>query len=163
MNTMSTAVPYSYDPVDQLTEVIQKTSSGNYRISFAYDLRGLQIENTSPETGSIQLNYDAQGNLIKKTDPLLRKSGTMIRHEYDGLGRLSRTDYPDMEDVTYRYGNPESHKSINAAGRLLSSSDESGIINYEYGRMDEVTLEKRTLKSQRHGKTLSAKTGFQSD
>ena len=158
-------VLYTYDPISQLEQVIQHTPQGDYTVHFSYDLRGLQTEMTSPETGKTVLHYDERGSLIEKSTPNLRSAGKVITYAYDGLGRLLRTRYPDMDNVTYTYGDPEipEHKTIHAIGRILSRTDQSGSIKYTYGKMGEVVQEERTLNSQRYGNSLSAVTGFQSD
>ena len=117
--------------------MIQHTPQGDYTAHFSCDLRGLQTQMTSPETGETVLRYDERGSLIEKSTPNLRSAGKVITYAYDGLGRLLRTRYPDMDDVTYTYGDPDNaeHKTIHGVGRLLSRTDQSGSIDYRFGKM----------------------------
>jgi len=76
----------------------------DYSINFTYDMRGLQVTQESPETGLINYWYDRRGNLIVRDDANRRAVGKMVRNHYDGFGRISRTEYPDSEDVKCFYG-----------------------------------------------------------
>lgn len=98
--------------------------------------------------GVVRYRYDERGNLIERSDPNLRARGKVVRHHYDGFGRISRREYPESEDVHYFYGD-STKKSINAVGRLIRRRDESGLHEFEYGKMGEVIRERRTLHSQR--------------
>ena len=74
--------------------------------------------------------------------------------KYDGLNRLIKIDYPDTEDTIYTYGNA-SDKSVGAAGKILSVTDASGSLEYEYGKLGEVTKETRTLATHLNGKKIA--------
>ncbi|ORC25812.1 hypothetical protein B4O97_19195, partial [Marispirochaeta aestuarii] len=84
--------------------------------------------------------------LVKKVSAVLRETGGAVNYGYDGLGRLIHIRYPDPAmDVSYQYGTAAAAAEY-GAGRLLSRSDESGSIDYEYGKMGEVIAETRTLR-----------------
>ena len=145
---------YEYSPLGELLKAIQgDTSISDYSAKFTYDMRGLQVSRESPETGIINYKYDKRGNLIERDNPKLRTKKKVIRHHYDGFGRPKRTEYPESEDVRYFYGDSSaSIRRINGVGRLIRRSDESGSIEFEYGKLGEVTSERRSLHSQRAGK-----------
>src|SRR5215470_4675139 len=78
---------YSYDVLDDLTNVTQATSSRN----FVYDsLRRLRSA-TNPENHTVQYNYDANGNLSSRTDG--RNITTTF--QYDKLDRVIQKAYSD--------------------------------------------------------------------
>ena len=79
-------VSYTYDPISQLEQVIQHTPQGDYTVHFSYDLRGLQTQMTSPETGETVLRYDERGSLIEKSTPNLRSAGKVITLRGDVAG-----------------------------------------------------------------------------
>ena len=91
----------------------------------------------SLDAGLVEYFYDTSGNLVKKIDDNLRADETEILYEYDGLNRLVKTDYPYMTDVVNIYGNPGN--GDNSAGRLVKRIDESGSVDYTYGKMGETT------------------------
>ncbi|WP_306766984.1 toxin TcdB middle/N-terminal domain-containing protein, partial [Olavius algarvensis spirochete endosymbiont] len=142
-------VDYEYNPLGELLEVRQSNQGeDDYSVRFTYDMRGLQVAQESPERGVVRYRYDERGNLIERSDPNLRAKGKVVRHHYDGFGRISRRDYPESEDVHYFYGD-STKKNINGVGRLIRRRDESGLHEFEYGKMGEVIRERRTLHSQR--------------
>ncbi|WP_319562666.1 RHS repeat-associated core domain-containing protein [Marispirochaeta sp.] len=141
---------YSYDVLGQLCEAVIRdenvSGSPEYRTEYEYDLRGLQTTLESADTGRTTLSYDEAGRLVKKVSAVLRETGGAVNYEYDGLGRLIHIRYPDPAmDVSYRYGTAAAAAEY-GAGRLVSRSDESGSIDYEYGKMGEVIAENRTLR-----------------
>ena len=62
-------VSYTYDPISQLEQVIQHTPQGDYTVHFSYDLRGLQTEMTSPETGRDSSALRRTGQPYRKEHP----------------------------------------------------------------------------------------------
>ena len=73
--------------------------------------------------------YDANGNLVRRTDA----NGATIKYEYDTENRLTRILYPDGSKVTYTY---------DALGRRTQMTDPLGTTTYAYdlyGRLVEVT------------------------
>ena len=68
----------------------------------------------------------------------------MIKYEYD-YNRLKKVTYPNHpeNDITYTYGGPNARE--NRVGRLALLEDGSGATEYSYGRMGEVTKQRRTL------------------
>ncbi len=94
---------YSYDTLDNLTAV----SQGNQSRTFAYDSRKRQTSATNPESGTICYGtviagqclangYDANGNLIHKTDA----RGVLSTYSYDALNRNTSVVYTNDPDAT---------------------------------------------------------------
>ena len=120
---------YAYDTLDSLVKV----SQGSQERFFMYDSLKRLIRAKNPEQGtlsslaladpvtgnsdwSIGYEYDANGNLAKKTDP----RGVESTHVYDELNRNTTIDYSDTisisPDVTRLYDG-----AIKGKGRLWKS------------------------------------------
>ena len=100
---------------------------------------------------------------MRESSSVLRENNKQIVYEYDGLNRLVRIDYPDTEDTVYTYGG--ANDTHGAANRILSVTDASGTIEYEYGKLGEVTKETRTLSTHLNGNnpTETAVMEYRSD
>ena len=121
---------YGYDPLNDLTSV---TQSGQTR-SFVYDSLGRLKTATNPESGTISYTYDANGNLVTKTDArnviacFGSLSGTACTPGYDPLNRiLNKTHSDGTPAVTYIYDDPT---VPNAKGHLTSVSNGTSTTNY---------------------------------
>jgi YD repeat-containing protein len=90
---------YSYDVLDNLTQVVQAGSGtgqcgpagGNcsQTRSFTYNSLSRLTSATNPESGTIQYQYDPNGNLVQKTDA----RGVVTTYAYDALNRAVVTTY----------------------------------------------------------------------
>nr|MBP3282511.1 hypothetical protein [Treponema sp.] len=138
-----TEVAYSYNAMGEMLKAFD--AKGN-PVSAEYDLLGRRTALESLDSGRQEFFYDDCSNLVRENSSVLRENGKQILYEYDGLNRLVRIDYPDTEDTVYTYGSA-SDKSVGAAGKILSVTDASGTLEYEYGKLGEVTKETRTLRT----------------
>ncbi len=131
---------YEYNELGEILAVVD--SRGNKTVS-TYDLSGARTSLTSPDAGKIILKYGDAGDLVEKTDEVLRSRGEAIRYEYDGLGRLVKVNYPRMKPTVYVYGGESApHLSI---GRLARREDASGTTGYEYGLLGETLATTRII------------------
>ena len=83
---------YTYDVLDDLTQVSQTdTSTGltQYR-SFNYDSLKRLKSATNPESGIVNYTYDANGNVLTKTDARFTTSSG-----YDALNRINHISFND--------------------------------------------------------------------
>ena len=80
------------------------------------------LKTVSPDTGTTTYSYDANGNLITKTDP----NGNIINYEYDAVNRLIRKVAPD-DIVNYNYDVMDNLLSV-------SDSDSSLAMSYDLNR-----------------------------
>jgi RHS repeat-associated protein len=87
--TQAARALYSYDGLDQLTQVDLVAADGTHQIrTFAYDALGRLLREDNPENGTTTYgSYDALGNLHSKTD----NAGTTFSMTYDLAGRLRET------------------------------------------------------------------------
>jgi len=132
---------YDYDTLGNLKQVTQSTQMPR---SFAYDSLSRLTSATNPEGGTIQYQYDANGNLVLKIDPRPRQGSltlsacsipytggqTATCYKYDSLNRVEARTYNDgTPNVTYAYDT-----AANGTGRLASVS--SSVSAYSYTAYD---------------------------
>ena len=146
-----TEVTYRYNAMG---EMLKAFDAKGHPITAEYDLLGRRTALESLDSGRQEFFYDECSNVVRENNSVLRESNKQILYEYDGLNRLIRIDYPDTEDTIYTYGNA-SDKSVGAAGKILSVTDASGTLEYEYGRLGEVTKETRTINTHLNGNNPS--------
>ena len=155
-----TEVTYRYN---EMGEMLQAFDAKGHPVSVEYDLLGRRAALESLDSGRQEFFYDESSNLVRENNSVLRENSRQILYEYDGLNRLVKIDYPDTEDTVYTYG--RANDTNGAAGKILSIKDASGTLNYEYGKLGEVTKETRTLTNHlgRAGKTETAAMEYRSD
>ena len=132
---------YYFDAIGQLDSL---TDAGGNTTRYTYDMAGRTLSVTHPSVGLTTFKYDIAGNMLEKVTENLRKEEKLIKYEYD-YNRLKKVTYPNHpeNDVTYTYGGPNARE--NRVGRLALLEDGSGATEYSYGRMGEVTKQRRTL------------------
>jgi RHS repeat-associated protein len=113
VSTPNQPTNYSYDTLDNLTQVTQGTQPAR---TFSYDSLKRLTSATNPESGAVTYQYDANGNLTSKTDA----RGVVSNYVYDALNRVTTVLYringqpdPNTGDVQYLYDNAQ-----NGKGRL---------------------------------------------
>ena len=141
-----TQVTYRYNAMG---EMLKAFDAKGHPITAEYDLLGRRTALESLDSGRQEFFYDECSNVVRENNSVLRESNKQILYEYDGLNRLVRIDYPDTEDTIYTYGGANS--THGAANRILSITDASGTLEYEYGRLGEVTKETRTINTHLNG------------
>lgn len=136
-----TRATYEYNPLGEMTMALD---SANNKITVEYDLLGRKTAIESKDSGRKETWYDRAGNVSRETDNVLRANGQYIQYEYDTMNRLTKIDYPISIDTTYKYGVAGTEN--NCAGRIVTTTDESGSIEYQYGKIGEIVREERTIK-----------------
>ena len=134
-------INYYFDAIGQLDSL---TDAGGNTTRYTYDKAGRTLSVSHPSVGLTTFKYDIAGNMLEKVTENLRKEEKLIKYEYD-YNRLKKVTYPNHpeNDVTYTYGGPNARE--NRVGRLALLEDGSGATEYSYGRMGEVTKQRRTL------------------
>ena len=155
-----TEVTYRYN---ELGEMLNAFDARGNPISVEYDLLGRRTALESLDSGRQEFFYDECSNLVRENNSVLKENNKQIVYEYDGLNRLVRIDYPDTEDTVYTYGGASD--TLGAAGKIRSITDASGTLEYEYGKLGEVTKETRTLATHlnRNNPTETAVMEYRSD
>ncbi|MEE3485757.1 MAG: RHS repeat domain-containing protein, partial [Bacteroidales bacterium] len=130
-------IEYAFDPIGQLLTV---TDAGNNVTSYAYDLAGRRLSVNHPSAGLTSFVYDNAGNVLRRGTA----NGDTVTYQYE-YNRLVKTEYPrhPENNVTYTYGGRNAKH--NRVGRLALVEDGSGATEYYYGKMGEVTKQRRTL------------------
>ena len=142
-----TEVTYRYNAMG---EMLKAFDAKEHPITAEYDMLGRRTALESLDSGRQEFIYDKSSNLIFETNSELRDHNKQIQYIYDGLNRLIQIDYPDTKDTLYKYGDPED-KAVGAAGKILKVEDASGTLEYEYGKLGEVTKERRVLATHLNG------------
>ena len=155
-----TQATYRYNEMGEMLKAFD--AKGN-AVMAEYDLLGRRTALESKDSGRQEFFYDDCSNLVRENNSVLRESNKQIVYEYDGLNRLVRIDYPDTEDTVYTYGG--ANDTSGASNRILRIDDASGSLEYEYGRLGEVTKETRTLATHLNGsrQTETAVMQYRSD
>jgi RHS repeat-associated protein len=137
---------FEYDAINQLLAVTD--TKGEKTESF-YDLAGRRTKLIHPASGTTLFGYDQAGNLTSKKTANLALLHDSITYTYELYNRLKSIHYPQHpeNDVTYTYGTyaDTTTASGNRAGRLKYLVDGSGAQEFKYGRMGEITENRRTL------------------
>jgi RHS repeat-associated protein len=142
---------YSYDALGNLTSVVQ---NGSHQRSFTYDSLSHLLTSTNPETGTIcygtfsgsqcQLNgYDADGNLVAKTDA----RGITTTYAYDPLNReISRTYSNGDPTITTHYDEANCLGLAQCAniGQRTSMTDAAGSESWSFDVVDRMHRDLRT-------------------
>ncbi len=135
------AIHYVFDPIGQLLSV---TDAAQNKTSYTYDMAGRKLSVEHPSAGLTTFVYDVAGNMVKKQTPNLAEVNKFITYRY-AKNRLEGVEYPNHpgNNVTYTYGGVNAPH--NRVGRLALIEDGSGATEFFYGRMGEVTKQRRTL------------------
>lgn len=130
--SMDGTVAYSYDAIDQLLTA-SHSNAGFADESFIYDVAGNRTgsarhgnayetgpNNQVTSDGSLEYVYDAEGNLVRRTDPV---TGEFTEFDYDHRGRMiaaiDRSASGDAVRVvrfTYDFSNRRIGKSVDSDG-----------------------------------------------
>ena len=163
-----TRVNYQYNEIGEMLKAVPVPLRNTQEIKehpiiVEYDMLGRRTAIESSDSGRQEYFYDECSNLIRENNSVLRENNKQINYEYDGLNRLVKIDYPDTEDTVYTYGG--ANDSHGAAGKILSVTDASGTLEYEYGRLGEVKRETRTLVTHLNGlhDTITSEMKYRSD
>ncbi|MCL2598065.1 MAG: hypothetical protein FWD66_10555, partial [Paludibacter sp.] len=140
--TMKTISPrgattiFKYDGLGQL---LQSVDPDSHSTKYTYDILGRTIQTEHPSRGIEQYSYDgATANPAVYTN----NKGETIRYVYDILGRPTETHYSEnpINDVYYQYGG--NNAGLNS-GKRISMQDATGVTQYDYGDMGELTAQTR--------------------
>lgn len=119
---------YDYDTLGNLITVTQrKGAAGTLQTrTFSYNSLSQLTSALNPESGTLSYEYDANGNLKKKTDA----RNIITNYDYDELNRVTSRTYQNDSDLTpdvhYKYdsqGLPTGAPAFNrgpSAGRLVA-------------------------------------------
>ncbi|MCL4684877.1 hypothetical protein KJ059_09005 [Myxococcota bacterium] len=135
---------YSYDIASQLGQVTD--SLGNATV-LSYDLLGRKFSVADPDVGVITFEWDANGNLLTRSDGIGTHSWT-----YDPLDRPKTMTRAGATLVSWTYDT-----APRGIGQLASRGDEAGVYRVSsYDLLGRVTQEQWTVD----GRTLAFLNGY---
>ena len=174
----SNVTNYSFDALGNLTYVSQwggnsyNPSTARNR-SFTYDSLSRLTQSYNPETGWICYGttnltppngsncapgYDANGNLVSKTDA----RGVMTSYSYDALNRLTGKTYsaPSPAPLGYAATSPVTYRydetfAIYMNGRRTSMTDTAGTESWVYDPMGRIAAITRSILTPQSNQTGS--------
>lgn len=138
---------FIYNAIGELLEVWDEDE--NKTIS-TYDLAGRRIELRHPDNGITKFTYDNASNLKAKETSNLLEIGESDKIEYSyTFNRLDSISYPlhPHNNVHFFYGQAEDASAADdfTVGRLWYQIDASGVQQFKYGRLGEVTYNLRSV------------------
>lgn len=143
--TANTTTNYSYDSLDQLTQV---TDPDNLVTKYQRDGLSNLTTKTSPDTGTTARTFDAAGNVLTSTDA----KGITTSYTYDALDRLLTASYPDStQNITLAYDEPNSATGCPASasvGRLTRIIENSVTTVFCYDLNGHVTQRSQTVNGK---------------
>jgi RHS repeat-associated protein len=148
---------YTYNVLDELTNVADAPSNPTQTRAYGYDALGRLVSAVTPEggqtcfgtrTGSTcnQDGYDSFNNLSTRTDA----RGVVTSYTYDGLNRLKGVTYtvvtgvPTTAPVSFTYGTNASQFNN---GALITMTDGVGSENYSYNALEQLTQLQKVIGS----------------
>ena len=139
-DTTRTVTRFVYDEVGELVRSIDP--EGNVT-DHSYDMLGRQTQRKHPDAGTTKWKYDNAGNLISmQTQNLINQNKKIIYFYY--YNRLDSIQYPNNPEnnIYYEYGVPNTG---NESKRIIKQQDASGVQQFFYGNMGELTKNIRTF------------------
>lgn len=129
---------------DAIGEILQVKDVNNNITTSVYDNLGRRISYTHPDSGVTTYKYDPANNMTSKTNA----ANETVEYKYD-YSRLKEVKYPlyPENNVKYYYGNALDASAMdnNAVGRLWYQTDATGTQYLKYGRLGELTYQRRSV------------------
>ncbi|MGK6343471.1 SpvB/TcaC N-terminal domain-containing protein [Chryseobacterium sp. DT-3] len=140
-NTGDIKTQFTHDAIGEILQV--KDVNGNITTS-VYDDLGRRVSYTHPDSGVTTYKYDPASNMTSKTNA----ANETVEYQYD-YSRLKEVKYPlyPENNVKYYYGNALDASAMdnNAVGRLWYQTDATGTQYLKYGRLGELTYQRRSV------------------
>lgn len=129
---------------DAIGEILQVKDVNNNITTSVYDDLGRRKSYTHPDSGTTSYKYDRASNMVAKDN----SAGEVVEYSYD-YTRLKEVKYPiyPENNVKYYYGNALDASAMdnNAVGRLWYQTDATGTQYLKYGRLGELTYQRRSV------------------
>lgn len=140
-NTGDIITSFTHDAIGQLKEV---KDVENHLTTSVYDDLGRRTSLTQPDNGTTTFTYDPAGNLTSKTTA--ENETVTYQYEYNRLKGITYPNYPE-NNVAYYYGTAQnaSASDDNSVGRLWYQTDATGTQYLKYGRLGELTYQRRSV------------------
>ncbi len=125
---------YSYDALDDLTQVTQQIGTGGtmQTRTFGYDGLKRLTSAFNPESGTVSYTYDKNSNLQTKTDS--RVPAVTTTYVYDDLSRITSRAYSDTTPaVAYKYDAQQLPAGAPGAGEFDRGHSTGRLVAVTYG------------------------------
>lgn len=140
-NTGDIKTQFTHDVIGELLQV--KDVQNNITTS-VYDDLGRRVSYTHPDSGLTTYKYDKASNMTSKTN----SANEVVEYQYD-YTRLKAVNYPvyPENNVKYYYGKALDASAMdnNAVGKLWYQTDATGTQYLKYGRLGELTYQRRSV------------------
>ena len=152
VDPLGAATVFHYDHIGQLQESIDPEGHSTYH---AYDMLGRRTGRIHPSAGHTQWDYDAAGNMLLQT----QNDGQWIEYKYE-YNRPVHIKYSNRpwNNVWYKYGS-----SGTAAGRVVCQQDATGVQEFRYDSMGNVTFNRHTYVQPHNPSTFTLTTKWKYD
>ncbi|MEO8435146.1 MAG: RHS repeat-associated core domain-containing protein [Pyrinomonadaceae bacterium] len=142
-NGLNYMTSYEYDALDNLTTV----SQGGQTRSLEYDSLKRLISAANPENGAISYDYDANGNLVVRTDA----RSVSTHYEYDALNRQVRRWYNGSNSLTASTSNsPALPSGVGASDEVNYFYDGKGVAGQVANALGRLTKVSSPVSSTLH-------------
>ena len=153
-NAIGGTTRFTYDALGQL---LQSKDPEDFTTTHTYDKGGRRLSRTHPSNGTTTWAYDPAGNITMQK----MSSGEKINYYYD-YNRLNNIEYSDRpwNNVYYVYGDSTAG---NSAGRVTRMQDATGVQEFEYDQMGNVTFNRHTYVLPNTDRTITLSTEWDYD
>ncbi|SDG36968.1 SpvB/TcaC N-terminal domain-containing protein [Epilithonimonas hungarica] len=129
---------------DAIGELLQVKDVENHLTASIYDDLGRRVSITQPDNGTSTFTYDPAGNPTSKTTA--ENETVTYQYDYNRLKGITYPNYPE-NNVAYYYGQAQNASAAddNAVGRLWYQTDASGTQRLKYGKLGELTSQRRSV------------------
>ena len=153
-NAIGGTTRFTYDALGQL---LQSKDPEDFTTTHTYDKGGRRLSRMHPSSGTTTWTYDPAGNMTTQKTA----SNEKIYYYYD-YNRLNNIEYSDRpwNNVYYVYGDSTAG---NSAGRVTRMQDATGVQEFEYDQMGNVTFNRHTYVLPNTDKTITLFTEWDYD
>ncbi|MBP2619252.1 SpvB/TcaC N-terminal domain-containing protein [Chryseobacterium jejuense] len=140
-NTGDIFTSFTHDAIGELLKV--RDVQNNLTTSI-YDDLGRRTSMTHPDNGTSTFVYDPASNMTSRTNA--ENETAAYEYDYKRLKAINYPKYPE-NNVKYYYGQAMDASAMdnNAVGRLWYQTDATGTQYLKYGRLGELTHQRRSV------------------
>ncbi|MDR2235913.1 MAG: hypothetical protein LBE92_07295 [Chryseobacterium sp.] len=140
-NTGDIFTSFTHDAIGELLKV---RDVQNHLTTSIYDDLGRRVSMNHPDSGTSTFVYDPAGNMTSRTNA--ENETVTYTYDYSRLNAVMYPKYPE-NNVKYYYGQAMDASAMdnNSVGRLWYQADATGTQYMKYGRLGELTLQRRSV------------------
>nr|WP_315034804.1 SpvB/TcaC N-terminal domain-containing protein [uncultured Chryseobacterium sp.] len=140
-NTGDILTSFTHDAIGELLKV---RDVQDHLTTSIYDDLGRRTSMTHPDSGTSTFDYDPASNMTSRTNA--ENETATYEYDYKRLKAINYPKYPE-NNVKYYYGLAMDASAMdnNAVGRLWYQTDATGSQYFRYGRLGELTYQRRSV------------------